>query len=75
VILITGAANGVGEAASKLFAAEGANLEIPDLEAPKLEGLKSDLSKYQIDVQCLICDFSLESDVSEAVAKVIECFG
>jgi meso-butanediol dehydrogenase/(S,S)-butanediol dehydrogenase/diacetyl reductase len=43
IVLITGAASGIGEGAARRFAAEGATLMLGDIDKPALDRLASDL--------------------------------
>jgi len=60
-VLITGAAGGIGRAAAKAFAAEGASLVLADLHAP--------------DSGMIRCDVSKERDVEAACQSAIDRFG
>jgi len=60
-VLITGAAGGIGRAAAKAFAAEGASLVLADLNAP--------------DSDMIRCDVSKERDVEAACQSALERFG
>lgn len=42
-VLVTGAASGMGRAATQVFAAEGANVAVTDLPGPALEQVAADL--------------------------------
>jgi len=44
VVVVTGAANGIGRAASVLLAREGATLELADIDEAGLAGLRRQIS-------------------------------
>ena len=72
VAIITGGASGIGEAAAKIFAREGARVVIADLqddEGRRVEGA--------IGADCLYVrtDVSRSADMEELVAKAVAKFG
>ena len=50
VVIITGAAAGIGEASARLFAREGARLVLVDLDRAELEKLVRDLGQARAAV-------------------------
>lgn len=72
VAVITGAASGIGLAAAKLFASEGASVLAIDVEATALEaataGLGSSVTAYAADV-------TDEAQMQAAMAKAAELYG
>jgi NAD(P)-dependent dehydrogenase (short-subunit alcohol dehydrogenase family) len=70
VVLITGAASGIGRAAATQFAAEGAQVMVADLnEAVALE------TAAEIGGAAVRCDVSVAAEVEAAVAATVERFG
>lgn len=61
-IVVTGAASGMGEGIARLFASEGANLTLFDIDAEKLASLANELR-----AESAVCDVSSESEVNTAV--------
>lgn len=72
VVLITGAAGGIGIAAARQFAAEGAKLALVDLSQDALEKAAADIKG---DVLLLAANVAKEEDVAAYVAKTKERFG
>ena len=70
VALITGSASGIGEATARLFAAEGANVVMTDIQDKR--GMK--IAK-EIGADYLHVDVSKETDVVKAIDYVIEHHG
>ena len=68
--LITGGANGIGEATARLLAAEGAHVVIADLNSDRGEALAKELGGLFART-----DVSVESDVEQAVALAVRTFG
>ena len=63
-VLITGASSGIGAAAARKFASEGANLIILARRLDRLEALKAELEKkYNINCLALKCDVSKLAEV------------
>jgi len=71
VVLITGAAGGIGIAAARKFAAEGAKLALVDLSREALEKAASDLDGALL----VAADVSKEEDVKAYVDRTVEAFG
>ncbi|MDE0313113.1 MAG: SDR family oxidoreductase [Caldilineaceae bacterium] len=72
VAIITGGASGVGEAASRLFAAEGANLVIADIQGELASTLAQEIGGGSIAQEV---DVSRNDDVENLVNKALESFG
>ncbi|MCV9887899.1 SDR family NAD(P)-dependent oxidoreductase [Metabacillus halosaccharovorans] len=73
VVLITGAANGIGLAAAKAFATEGAKLALVDLKLDALEKAASSIKAD--DVLLLAADVSKEEEVQQYVAETKNKYG
>jgi len=70
--LITGGASGLGEAAVRRFAAQGANVVIIDLNAERGQALAQELGESARYVRA---DVSREDDMQQAVQTAVEAFG
>ncbi len=75
VALISGGATGMGGAASRLFAAEGARVAVVDRNAEASAGIVEDIRAGGGDAECFIADVSSETEVIRAVAGAAERFG
>ena len=75
VVLITGAAVGIGRACAVNFAKHGAKLVLLDLNEEKLLKVKEEVSPYTEECLTLICDVSDEDNVKSAFARAKETFG
>jgi NAD(P)-dependent dehydrogenase (short-subunit alcohol dehydrogenase family) len=75
-IIITGAAMGLGLAASKAVALKGANLSIVDYNAEALEKAKAEIlsSAPNTKIITIVADVSDEEAVKNYVAKTVEAF-
>jgi NAD(P)-dependent dehydrogenase (short-subunit alcohol dehydrogenase family) len=72
VAVITGAASGIGLAAARLFAGEGANVLAVDIEAGALEQAVGALGPAVLP---FVADVTQEAQVGQAMAKAAEAFG
>ncbi len=75
VVIITGAAGGIGKAAAKLFAAEGAKLTLVDLNEDSLLSVVKELGLEEGNCIVQPADVSKEEQVKNYVDKTISQFG
>ncbi|PCI50433.1 MAG: short-chain dehydrogenase [Moraxellaceae bacterium] len=73
--LITGAGSGQGRAAAKLFAKEGANVVVFDVNAVGAEKTVNEIIGSGGNAQLVVGDVSHSEDVQSAVAASIEAYG
>jgi len=73
VVIVTGAASGIGEATASRFVAEGAKVALIDRDKASLEKVAKSLPADQVMVQT--ADVSDSSAVDEMVAAVLDRFG
>ena len=76
VAIITGGARGIGRAIAGLFAKEGADIAILDIDLEQAKKTASEIEKETgRKTQAIRTDVSKKSEVDEMVKKVIEKFG
>ena len=75
VTLVTGAASGMGAAAARLFAKEGAKVGILDLDAAKAEGVAADIRAAGGTAIAAGADVSDAAAVTRAVDAISSAFG
>lgn len=75
VAVITGAASGMGKAAAMLFAREGANVVLADLNGPGGEAVAKSASESGRKCVFQRTDVSAEPDVQALVARALSEFG
>ena len=77
VIIITGAAMGLGLAAAKELALQGANLALVDYNEKSLENAKQEISKEFLNVKIItvVADVSQEDAVKNYVEETVKAFG
>jgi 3-oxoacyl-[acyl-carrier protein] reductase len=72
VVVVTGAANGIGAACARLFADSGASLALWDIDAAAAETLASGLGG---GARALRCDVARRAEVDAATAATLAAFG
>lgn len=75
VVLITGAASGIGAAAAAAFAAGGAKLVLADIQDEAGEALAAKLRTEGVEVAYQSCDVSIHAQVEALVARAVAVFG
>ena len=71
VCLITGAAQGIGEACARLFAEEGARVILVDVKQEQSQTLASELQLKGLDTHFIACDVGEKSQVDELIRQVL----
>jgi len=72
VVVVTGAANGIGAACARLFAESGATLALWDIDPGAAEALATELGG---DARALRCDVAKRAEVDAATAATLAAFG
>jgi 3-oxoacyl-[acyl-carrier protein] reductase len=76
IVIVTGAAKGIGKVIAEAFALEGAILSLWDIDYETLDSVIIEISKKSDNLPLGIkCDVSDEKEVELAVKKTIEAFG
>ncbi|WP_294640738.1 SDR family NAD(P)-dependent oxidoreductase [uncultured Aureimonas sp.] len=73
MVIVTGAASGIGEGAARRFAAEGARLVLNDRDAEGLSRIAASLSGARVET--LAGDVSSMADCEALVAHAVKAFG
>lgn len=73
VIVVTGAANGIGAATAQRFAADGARVVALDRDEAGLRKLAADLDGRELT--CLTTDVASEQSCADAAAAIKAAFG
>jgi NAD(P)-dependent dehydrogenase (short-subunit alcohol dehydrogenase family) len=75
VIIITGAAMGIGQSGARKFARNGWAVAMIDRNQEALEGAYQELKEEGLDVEQYLCDVSDYEQCSKAVEAVIDRYG
>ncbi len=73
--LITGSARGIGEGIASLFAREGANIVLSDVNDALLKDTETRIRAAGVDVLSCKSDVTNSADVDEMIKKVVDKFG
>ncbi|NGO67506.1 glucose 1-dehydrogenase [Streptomyces boncukensis] len=74
-VLVTGAGQGIGEAAARRFAAEGARVLVTDREAARAERAAAGIGEAGGTAEPYACDVTDDTAVEAAVARAVHAFG
>ena len=75
VVLVTGGANGIGRATTALAAAEGADVAILDIDAPRMEEAAAEVEAEGRRSHVERADVTRRSQIDLAVKNVLDRFG
>ncbi len=75
VAIVTGAANGIGAACARLFAASGAAVALWDVDAAAAQVRAGELAGAGGRAQAFACDVARGAEVATALAATISAFG
>jgi 3-oxoacyl-[acyl-carrier protein] reductase len=75
VVIITGAAAGIGAATAKLFAGNGAHLSLIDIDAEGLKKVETDCRALNSNVLTLKYDASIVAEIEQAIRATLQRFG
>src|SRR5687768_11048439 len=75
VALVTGAARGIGLAAARTLAGEGARVMLCDVDEDILQEATGDLRKDGLQVQSIAADVSDEASIERAVTATAAAWG
>lgn len=75
VVVVTGAAQGIGRATVRLFASRGASVSILDIDADNAQAVaRSCESEYLVEAQAYACDMRSSREVDESIVAVQQRF-
>lgn len=75
VAVVTGGAQGIGQAVVEKFVAEGAKVALLDIDEPRGRATAMAFGAEERGVSFFRCDITREAEVAAAVAGTIEAFG
>ncbi len=74
-VLITGGASGIGGAASELFAEQGADVVIADINGELAEAKATEIRAKGFSAMAIRCDVCSSEEAEQTVRKVLDRFG
>jgi 3-oxoacyl-[acyl-carrier protein] reductase len=74
-VLITGAGRGLGAAMAAGLAERGANIALVDLDASKLDTVRSDCESHTVRAAAYTANVAVEADVIDTFDRVVADFG
>ena len=75
VVVITGGANGIGQACAHRFAEEGAKIACLDMADNKNEATAAECRKFGVEAMALHCDVTDAANTADIVKTVMEKWG
>ncbi|OAL39287.1 hypothetical protein AYO20_01605 [Fonsecaea nubica] len=75
VVLVTGSAHGIGHATAALFANQGANVVLGDLDEQQLKKVETDFISEGKNVTYRVANLALEEQVSSMIGEVVSSLG
>lgn len=75
VVLITGAAGGIGSALARRFGAAGWRLALLDIDSDRLQAVHEQLTAENFDALPMVCDLTDFQACSRAVEAIVRHFG
>src|ERR1700680_4928572 len=75
VAVVTGAASGIGKQIARTFSRAGAKLAIADVDAAGAQLAAPELTREGGQASAVIMDVTAETQVNDAMARVVQAFG
>ena len=75
VAIVTGGAHGMGEAEARLFAAEGAKVDVADILANDAEAVAADIRAHGGEAMAAKIDVTSEAEWMGLIAKAVTTYG
>jgi NAD(P)-dependent dehydrogenase (short-subunit alcohol dehydrogenase family) len=75
VVVVTGAASGIGAAICRKFGSEGSRIGILDADGNEAKAREGELIDDGIDAFALTCDVTDERECTDSIEKIVERFG
>jgi 3-oxoacyl-[acyl-carrier protein] reductase len=75
VAIITGGANGIGEAVAKSLASNGAKIAVVDMSKENIDRVVGDIKKAGGEAIGVVANVTSEEDTANYVSETIKAFG
>jgi len=75
VVVVTGAASGIGFALCKRFARDGGKICLLDMDGRALKGAEREITDSGVDCLGIVCDVSSRDQCQDSILKVMDRYG
>ena len=75
VVVVTGAASGIGLAICRRFSLDGAKIGMLDMDAQALGTVEAEFTGRGVDCLCMTCDVSRQEACTAAIQQIIDRYG
>ena len=75
IVLVTGAASGMGRATAELFSDEGALVMVTDLDKESIDNVVTEIKNNGNQAEGFVLDVSKKSNIQDVVKKITNKFG
>jgi len=75
VVVVTGAASGIGLAVCRRFATDGAKIGMLDMDELALDAVQRELAAQGVDCLAATCDVSKRDDCEAAIGQILKRYG
>jgi NAD(P)-dependent dehydrogenase (short-subunit alcohol dehydrogenase family) len=75
IVVVTGAASGIGLAVCRRFATDGAKIGLLDMDKPALDAVRRELDGRGVACLSVRCDVSRRKDCETAIGQIIDRYG
>ena len=75
VVIVTGAASGIGAAIARKFADDGAKIGLIDMDEHGVHSEALKMADQGVEALGIRCDVAREGDCKQAIGKIIKRFG
>ena len=75
IVVVTGAASGIGLAICRRFSRDGARIAMLDVDEPALRAVESEMAGLGVDCLGVRCDVSRQEESTAAIRQIIDHYG
>jgi NAD(P)-dependent dehydrogenase (short-subunit alcohol dehydrogenase family) len=75
IVVVTGAASGIGLAICRRFSQDGANIGMLDVDGPGLTAVENELTGQGVSCLGVTCDVSQQEESTAAIQRILDHYG